>query len=426
MKSRIPYLFVSTVFLCLFAFSCEKEDIYYVESRVVVRAVPGDGQVKLYFYLCNQYLSSFPGFPGVNCAPDPNAYFDIYQMNPDGTEKDLLARNVTDSFLVEGLPNRVNGYFKLKARVGRTPAAESEVVVVTPGIYAPLERIPSPPGTANVFPYYSPDMHKVVHAFYTDSFSGVEIKQFNPPKTRYAPINISGAVSWDATSRYFMGTTYNYGGSASIYFTVPYLYDTEKDTLRLYNNLGNYDLQVPILAPDQQHIYFLSNEHNRYEYGIWTANLDGSQRRRLAPGFKFTYASPDYLYNQSITNLVGSNDGLALYASFDTYLGNDEDGVYQINPATGDFVRLLDGTWKVQAIQPSPDNQQLVFISTRSGEMAFWLLDLKTGEARQAAILPFGSVFVSQNPIYWADNDHIVVVGTTLTGYFLFKIKLIR
>ncbi len=427
MKSRIPFLFTSAVFLCLLTFSCEKTETYgYYETRIFLRAVPDDQRVKLYFYLCNYHSSNFPTFPGFACTPDPNAYFDIYQLHPDGTEKAKLASNVTDSFYVEGLPNRENAYFKLKSRVGRTRTAESAVVVVTPGTYAPLERLPLSPSTANVFPFYSPDVNKVVQTFYSDTFSGTEIKQFNPPKTRYAPVNLYGAVNWDATSRYFMGTTYNYGGSVSIYLTTPYLYDTEKDTLRLYNNLGNYDLQAPALAPNHQQFYFLSNEDNSYEYGLWTANIDGSQRRRLAPGLKYNYANPDYLYNQSLLNVTTSTDGTAVYASFYDYLGkNDDDGLYQINPATGEFVRLLDHAWQVQTAQPSPDHQRVVFLSARSGELAFWLLDLKTGEARQAAVLAANnSIFITQNPIYWSDNEHIIVTGVTTTGYILYKIKL--
>ena len=426
MKSRTSFLFVSAVFLCLLAFSCEKTETYeYYEPKIYIRAVPDNQRVKLYFYLCNQYLSSFPGFPGFNCTPDLNAYFDVYQMNPDGTEKAKLASNVTDSFYVEGLTNGVNAYFKLKSRVGRTRTGESEIVATTPDVYAPLERLPLPqPSLISSFPYYSPDFNKLVQAFYVDTFSGAEIKQFEPPETRYAPINFSGPVNWDASSRYIMGTTYNYTGSASIYYSLPYLYDTETDSLRLYNNLGNYDLQVPFLAPDLQHFYFLSNENNTYEYGLWTANLDGSQRRRLAPGFKFTYASPNYLYNQSLISLSGAKDGSAVFASFYTYFDNDEDGLYQINPATGEFVRLLDGAWQVQSAHPSPDNQRVVFLSFRSGEFAFWTLDLSTGEVRQVASLPRNVSISTQNPIYWADNNHILVGAVTFTGYAFYKIAI--
>ncbi len=428
MKSRIPFLFVSAVFLCLLAFSCEKTEIYdsgYYKPQVFVRAVPDNQRVKLYFYLCNQYISSFPGFPGVNCTPDPNAYFDVYQLNPDGTEKAKLASNVTDSFYVEGLTNGVNAYFKLKSRVGRTRTGESGIVITTPDVYAPLERLslPQPASTGGV-PYYSPDFNKFIRAFYVDTFSGVEIKQFEPPKTRYAPINFAGPVNWDASSRYIMGATYNYTGSASIYYTLPYLYDTETDSLRMYTNLGNYDLQVPFLAPDLQHFYFLSNEHNSYEYGLWTANLDGSQKRRLAPGFKFTYASPAYLYNQSLISLSGSNDGAAVYASFYTYFGNEEDGLYQINPATGEFVRLLDGAWQVQAAYPSPDHRRIVFVSFRSGELAFWTLDLSTGAVRQVAAIPSNVSIYLQSPIYWPDNDHILVGAATFTSYVFYKIAI--
>jgi hypothetical protein len=417
------------LFLLFLVLSCAKtEDFNDNGKKVFVRAVASDQRVKLYFYSCNYEHYTFPVISGYTCTPDPNAHFDVYQLHPDGTEKAKVASSVTDSFYMEGLPNRVNAYFKVKSRIGRTYTAESDIVIVTPGVYQQPERL-TVPNLSNPFeyPYYSPDLNKLAQEVSNDTFSGVQVTQFNPPQTRYAPISFIGQMFWDASSRYFMGTTYYSGAWSDKYVALPFLYDTETDSLTLYDDLGNHDFPASVLAPDLQRFYFLSNQQNFYDYGLWTANIDGSQKRRLAPEFKFNYVLPDNKYNRPIVSLTCSNDGAVVYANFFSHEArNDQDGLYQINPITGDFVRLLDNTWQVQSAQPSPDHRRVVFLSYRSGESAFWLYDLSTGEVRQAAVLPFDLIYFFSNPISWADNEHIVFSVYTATGYVPYKVKLLQ
>ncbi len=407
----------AVTFLLFLALSCEKTDTSgYYENEVYVRAVTGDQRVKLYFYLCNANTTGIIGGPQFGCDVEPNAYFDVYQMNPDGTEKAKLASNVIDSFEVQGLPNGENAFFKIKARVGRQPAGESQIVQTTPDVYPLPERIPFAIAVpAGFFYNFSPDFNQVVYPISTDTFYGLVIQQLVPAKINYAPVGLPSFINWDPSSRYVSGILFQFT-SVSPYFTRLFVYDSQNDSLLRYNNLGNYDFQTPVLAADRQHLLFLSNENNLYEYGLWSVNLDGSQKRRLAPDFKFKYATPEQINNQTNLYVAASPDGKAVYACFASYNKSEQDGLYQIDLATGAFTRLLDENWRVQLVQVSPDHRRLVFVSSQAGKNDIWVFDLATGAVRQVSSLPENITLTGSYPIYWLNNDQIVVTASEIGG----------
>lgn len=407
----------AALFWLFLALSCTKtETPFYYENEVFVRAVASDQRVKLYFFLCNANTTGIVGGPTFGCDIEPNAYFDVYQMNPDGTEKAKLASNVVDSFDVQGLPNGVNAYFKLKARVGRTLAGESRIVQTTPDVYPLPERIPfTAPISAGFYYFLSPDFNQVVYPINSDTLSGLAIQQLVPPKINYASIGLYTLINWDPSSRYFSGLFFEFT-STSPYYNRLFVYDCQNDSLIRFDNLDIYDFQAPVLAADRQHLLFLSNENNLYEYGLWSVNLDGSQKRRLAPDFKFKYATPEQFYSQTNLYAAASSDGKAVYACFTSYNKNEQDGLYQIDLATGAFTRLLDENWRVQLVQVSPDHRRLVFLSGQSGTQDLWVFELATGTTRQISSLPENLTLTGSYPIYWLNNDQIIVVGVENGG----------
>jgi hypothetical protein len=425
MNKFIHHYIVGAFFSLFLVLSCSKtENPLYYENEISVRAVASDQRVKLYFYLCNPNTSpGIIGGPEFNCTFVPDAYFDVYQMNPDGTEKAKLASNVMDSFEVKGLPNGVNAYFKLKARVGRTPAGESRIVQTTPDVYPLPERIPfTAPFAAGFYYFLSPDFNQVVYPINSDTFSGLVVQQITPAKINYAPVGYSITVNWDPSSRFFSGLLFEFTNN-SPYFNRLFVYDCQNDSLIRFDNLDLYDFQAPVLAADRQHLLFLSNENNMYEYGLWSVNLDGSQKRRLAPDFKFKYATPDQFYSQTNLYATASPDGKAVYTCFTSYRKNEQDGLYQIDLETGAFTRLLDENWRVQLVQVSPDHRRLVFLSGQSGTEDLWVFDLATGITRQLSSLPENMTLTGSYPIYWLNNDQIVFVAVE-NGGALFNYKI--
>lgn len=413
-------LIFGALFLLFLALSCEKTDASdYYESEVYVRAVTGDQRVKLYFYLCNANTTGIIGGPQFGCDIEPNAYFDVYQMKPDGSEIARLATNVRDSFEVSGLPNGITAYFKIKARVGRSSAGES-AVATTPDLYPepPLLELPFS-NLSNIFYAFSPNLNRIVQPL---SSLSAEVIQYEPFQTHSisAPLYYD-LVTWEASSRYFMSVKNLFDFAPPTHFKVPYLYDFETDSLRFFYGLGKLDVQSPVLTSDRQKFYCLSNQRDLYEYGLWLVDIATSQKEHLATKLKIPYQSHDI----PEACLAVSNDETTLYASFfnDTKQNNLH-GLYQINPETGDVVQLLDNFWAVRAVRPSPNNERLVFASYISGELNFWSMDLNTGNARQLTALPPQADINNSNPIFWPDNNHVYVSVRIDGKCRTYKIKL--
>jgi hypothetical protein len=120
--------------------------------------------------------------------------------------------------------------------------------------------------------------------------------------------------------------------------------------------------------PSQDLLVFKGCDDNGDNCGLWTINVDGSERSPLTDGF-----------NDSLPRW--SPNGESVVFMSDSRDGNWE--IYVLSMADGAVTRLTDDPANDGLPAWSPDGSQIAFMSDRGGAWGIWVISAAGGEAQQ-------------------------------------------
>lgn len=126
---------------------------------------------------------------------------------------------------------------------------------------------------------------------------------------------------------------------------------------------GDYFNIEPYFSPDGSRIAFVSNREGNY--GIYSMNLKGENIQKI---------SKTLTGQKEINWLSWSPDGKNMLCSVG--LESRED-IVLFNLKTGKMQKLTDNNFRDTNPSWSPDGKQITFVSTKSGNMEVYVMDLE-------------------------------------------------
>ncbi len=414
----MKYVFLLVGFLLMF--SCKKDSLYYNPSYLTANAAPRDGEVLLRFSLCN--LSHING---LICDTGPNLRYNVYSCTPEGEVKDQIARQLdVDSLAITGLNNNEVYHYKIQALMGRNVAGWSKTVSVMPGSYPSPEIMSLRQPGSNEFRDYrvpSPDLGKIPFVG-LDSFNNFRLMMED---------RATGAIDTFLKSSYFSSLWSPDAQNMIVFYdnTLPrwlWRYERASNTVVRYDNVPG-DLFSVQFSSDGQQLCFLKPGANTNTYDVCTMNVDGTNLQLGVSDIRTDNIIP-YYRGYPIQILYW--DVTQSFFYYNTYRVDSNNYYYtekllRMNGETRqtEEVVVWQGDEFISSI--SPNGRRIAFFSQRSGRSEIWLQDLETGNAQQLTNQVNGPLSLTEKPIVWSDNNHILVYGRTSESRVLCRFEIL-
>ena len=221
------------------------------------------------------------------------------------------------------------------------------------------------------------------------------------------------SIAWSADGR-FLTFPAKVGGEDAIY-----VLEVENEKIRRKLTFGLDGIVSPAFSPDGNEIVFVGIDGGRSD--LYITDIDGKNLRRLTED-RYTDRDPQF-----------SPDGKRI--AFTTDRGDDTNfdelvfgdyglAVYDI--ASGAITMLPNQTGKNIAPQWSPDGNELLFVSDRTGISNMYSIDLKTGDVYKLTNILTGitGIIPSASPISLSrDGSRVVFSAFDQSGWDLYSIE---
>lgn len=382
---NIFYITVCFIALC---FSCNENELVEENGRTeiwrpLLTSVRHDSSIEIQWLNPVIYEKILRPFTFI----DPEA-FEIYLSKDDPQHLEKIATLDNDQKYKYELRNLTNGQYYFLAvkalKKGKLPLMSDTIMVMPSGPEKKKQIVSN-----NDFPMESGsiDRNQQVVAYVNRNFTWNNGKQGQMSLFAFDLISHQNVII--DTAAYF--PDWSPSEMKIVYCTDKH--EVAKDN-RMPQQLAIYDYQTnkikrltqgdffndnPDFSQDGKWIVYTSDEGHRDVFDLWKISVDGAQREKITENLSLISST---IGNIALGRPRCSNDGQYVYFNV---LENriTKNGIYRVSLQTKEIEPIIISQWWDVCPAISPDNNQIAFISTRSGTNQLWVYDITTKKYTQ-------------------------------------------
>jgi Tol biopolymer transport system component len=192
------------------------------------------------------------------------------------------------------------------------------------------------------------------------------------------------------------------------------LYTLANNSLQLLTPETNLFIRGPHFAPVRGDVQFFSTEALGNALNLWHVGLDGTGKARVPSaldGLPLNTPNPE--------QVLISWDATGQNAYFSLRDEQYRIQIYHFDAQQNTLKTILENDdirYNNQLPLVSPDGKRLIFVSNRSGQYVFWVLETATGKLRQCSGTVSGLYLYTNGNSGWLSNTEFYATGITLAG----------